>query len=190
MIQIRPHASFSTTVECSACTESMRILSTIRAPCGPHYCRPCLEDLVSAATRDESLFPVRCCRQEIPVDSLAQYVSQTLIQNFRTKTIEFGTPAGDRIYCPTPTCSLFLGPAIPGSTSVFCDRCLVSVCVACKDYTHPRRPCEENMSAIKVKDLAQQEGWQTCPGCGAIVDLTYGCYHITCRCRTEFCYLC
>ena len=38
--------------------------------------------------------------------------------------------------------------------------------------------------------LAESEGWKRCPGCGHLVELSVGCYHMTCRCRYQFCYLC
>ncbi|KAF8155211.1 hypothetical protein K438DRAFT_1621972 [Mycena galopus ATCC 62051] len=32
--------------------------------------------------------------------------------------------------------------------------------------------------------------WQPFSGCSQILDLQQGYYHMTCRCRTEFCYVC
>ncbi|KAI0662640.1 hypothetical protein C8Q70DRAFT_1089640 [Cubamyces menziesii] len=38
--------------------------------------------------------------------------------------------------------------------------------------------------------LAEQTDWKRCPSCGHLIELTIGCYHMTCRCRHQFCYLC
>lgn len=50
--------------------------------------------------------------------------------------------------------------------------------------------CSEDPSAEQVITLGRAEGWARCPGCAQMIELNMGCYHMTCRCRTEFCYLC
>src|SRR5215471_17511232 len=79
-------------VECIICQDMFRITKTFQAPCGDHYCRACLLDLITAATRDETLFPVRCCQQNIPIDNLDRYIDAATLALFRTKSIDFGTP--------------------------------------------------------------------------------------------------
>ncbi|KAL3453499.1 hypothetical protein BJX65DRAFT_125315 [Aspergillus insuetus] len=39
-------------------------------------------------------------------------------------------------------------------------------------------------------NLAKQSGWQQCPQCSHLIELSTGCNHITCRCGFEFCYVC
>ncbi|THH30196.1 hypothetical protein EUX98_g3975 [Antrodiella citrinella] len=41
----------------------------------------------------------------------------------------------------------------------------------------------------KVMTLWAQN-WRRCPKCAVIVELAYGCNHITCRCGTHFCFKC
>jgi hypothetical protein len=38
--------------------------------------------------------------------------------------------------------------------------------------------------------MGETEGWKRCPACHQLIELAHGCYHMTCRCRKEFCYLC
>ncbi|KAL7284060.1 hypothetical protein ACG7TL_001337 [Trametes sanguinea] len=45
----------------------------------------------------------------------------------------------------------------------------------------------EDQDALR---LIKAENWRRCPNCSFIVELTHGCNHITCRCKTEFCFKC
>jgi hypothetical protein len=110
--------------------------------------------------------------------------------SLRAKAAEFGTLSKDRLYCPRPTCSAFLGSTANRTSDIACPRCRTAVCVRCKQAVHPERGCEDNTALEQVKTLALEQHWQTCPGCGQIIDLQQGCFHMTCRCRTEFCYVC
>ncbi|THU83845.1 hypothetical protein K435DRAFT_784054, partial [Dendrothele bispora CBS 962.96] len=177
--------------ECVICGDllSLTFSSYYRAPCEHVYCISCLSDLVTSCLNDESLYPLRCCRKELQVSRLLLLLSPQLRTQFEEKSIEFGTNTLERIYCPNPTCSKFLGSSVVHTSHVTCTRCWTSVCTSCRQPAH-WEDCADNTALQQVKDLATQHGWQTCPGCHAIVELNIGCYHMTCRCRTEFCYLC
>jgi hypothetical protein len=110
--------------------------------------------------------------------------------SFRKKAVEFATVFKDRLYCPRPTCSVFLGSTADHLDNVVCPRCATEVCVTCKQTVHPGEACGESLAVQQVKALAREQHWQTCPGCAQIIDLQQGCYHMTCRCRMEFCYVC
>ncbi|KAL4068180.1 hypothetical protein J3A83DRAFT_4056485, partial [Scleroderma citrinum] len=56
----------------------------------------------------------------------------------------------------------------------------------CKDFAHLFEDCSENKVTLEVKTLANENGWQSCPGCHLIVELSQGCYHMTCRCSVQF----
>ena len=112
-----------------------------------------------------------------------------LLALFQAKSIEFGTSSNMRIYCPNPRCSTFLTP-LRDSSDVMCTRCQITVCTSCKERAHPGEDCAIAASTLQVRLLAKSRGWQTCPGCNGIVELSQGCFHITCRCKEEFCYLC
>lgn len=68
---------------------------------------------------------------------------------------------------------------------------MTAVCTLCKREDHPDYiPCQTDLESAIVLALGQTEGWQRCPGCHRLVELLHGCYHMTCLCRTQFCYLC
>ncbi|KAF8553220.1 hypothetical protein OG21DRAFT_1274303 [Imleria badia] len=167
----------------------------IRAPCGHYYGIDCVTDLFQSATRDETLFPPRCCRQNIPLAQVQLHLSQALVMTFQQKQVEFTTLK--RVYCSAPTCSHFLGPLSEGAfaskvytcPALGCER---RTCGKCReqhsgDWTHACRP---DADAAQVLELGRTAGWARCPGCSQMIELNIGCFHMTCRCRTEFCYLC
>ncbi|KZV76498.1 hypothetical protein PENSPDRAFT_741311 [Peniophora sp. CONT] len=176
--------------ECIICTERRRSSAMYRAPCGDLYCIGCLVDLVEASTRDETLFPLRCCQRPFPEEDILRRLSPRLRAKFSGKAVEYRVPATQRIYCINPVCSAFLGPAGEDSTYLVCLRCETSVCTGCKNEGHPGEMCRENEAVQLLETLAEDNGWRRCAGCNAMVELSQGCYHMTCRCRHQFCYVC
>jgi hypothetical protein len=180
--------------DCVICQDPIRG-TEIRAPCGHYYGIDCVTDLFQSATRDETLFPPRCCRQNIPFAQVQPHLSQTLVTTFQQKEVEFSTLK--RVYCSFPTCSRFLGPLsedISASKVYTCPAsgCGRQTCAKCReqhsgDSTHT---CRLDADANQVLELSRTSGWARCPGCSQMIELHMGCYHMTCRCRTEFCYLC
>ena len=113
-----------------------------------------------------------------------------LVARFRKKSDEFGTV--ERVYCSRRTCSAFLGAATASPTALRCVACGTETCGHCKEAAHPpTRKCVRTAHQdVAVLALGRAEGWQRCPACGHLVELNHGCYHITCLCKKEFCYLC
>ncbi|KAG1727518.1 hypothetical protein EDB19DRAFT_1750159 [Suillus lakei] len=165
----------------------------VRAPCGHFYDIGCITDLFQSATRDESLYPPRCCRQNIPLPQVRPHLTQTVLAEFNLKAQEFGTMK--RVYCAAPTCSRFLGPLHEGFLSkVFTcpsPTCTMTTCGKCRGryegFTHF---CTPDAETEQVLTLSRASGWARCPGCAQMIELNMGCFHMTCRCKTEFCYLC
>ncbi|KAI0192264.1 hypothetical protein EV127DRAFT_44899 [Xylaria flabelliformis] len=172
---------------CTACRDMKHFLDLAQTPCQHDYCRECLDDLFRAAMLDESLFPPRCCRQAIPVDSNCLFLSSDIIQQFENKSLEFST--ANRIYCHQPTCSSFIPPSTIKDGVAECPKCTVHTCITCKGATH-EGDCPADEALQQVLQLSRQEEWQRCPKCSTMIELSTGCFHITCICRAEFCYLC
>ncbi|KAK0480573.1 hypothetical protein IW261DRAFT_1363865 [Armillaria novae-zelandiae] len=178
---------------CSVCLENIEG-HVIAAPCGHVYDASCMEALISAATQDESLFPPRCCRDPIPIESVQSHIDATVLATFKEKSTEFSTPI--RVYCSNPKCSRFLGPKNDGkspSTPLTCS-CTTITCNSCRgNITHGdvfSHSCSSDTLEQEVRALADKKKWATCPGCSNLVELSSGCNHMTCRCGTQFCYHC
>lgn len=146
--------------------------------------------MVDASTRDDSLYPPRCCSKPFSYEALVQIITPELRSVYDVKRVELEVPATNRIFCPNPTCSSFLGSIENADKNINCEKCGTSVCPLCRQASHAGEICSENAAIMEVRELARREHWQTCPGCKAVIELYQGCYHITCRCRAQFCYLC
>ncbi|KAI0361832.1 hypothetical protein OH77DRAFT_1418090 [Trametes cingulata] len=162
--------------------------SIIHAPCGDTYDVDCIVDLFRAAVADESLFPPACCRKPFDMAQVRKYLDEDLQRLFDKKKVEFGTK--NRVYCHVPTCSTFLGAATLTPSNLQCTTCWRQTCGHCKAASHALSIRCTSAEDATVVALAEQEGWKRCPGCGHLVELSIGCYHMTCRCRYAFCYLC
>ncbi|KAF8189939.1 hypothetical protein K438DRAFT_1832370 [Mycena galopus ATCC 62051] len=112
------------------------------------------------------------------------------------------------IYCPHNGCDEEfdaddVAPAPSGvnhaATLVQCPRCRGSLCKSCKVVWHDNLTCvqyqalplnERAPEDVAFANLAAQEKWRRCPKCSAMVELKFGCNHITCVCKHHFCYQC
>ncbi|EAU87331.2 IBR domain-containing protein [Coprinopsis cinerea okayama7 len=190
-------------VACVSCDDKHRIGSMLKSSCnGDHYwCSACLASVIEVFLRDESLYPLRCCQTPLAKDDVSYYLNNpSLFRRFEEKMREYDVPTKDRVYCSTPTCSAFLGSALtlrgatlyyfnmPASTT--CRSCSGATCIDCRKPAHRGDTCTQNETVAQLRALAREVGWQTCPGCSAVVELHHGCNHMTCRCRTQFCYAC
>ncbi|KOS20501.1 hypothetical protein ESCO_005344 [Escovopsis weberi] len=172
---------------CTACRDSFPASEMARCPCSHEYCGDCLRELFSAAMKDESLFPPRCCRQPIPLEANQTFLTAKIQDDFRAKSIEYGTP--NRTYCHEPTCSAFISTRFIFGDRAYCDQCGAVTCTTCKGAAHDE-DCSEDASTQEVLRLARENGWQRCQGCKSMVELNTGCNHMTCRCGSQFCYIC
>lgn len=166
--------------ECIACREFVQSSQTIKTSCRPEshtYCITCLSALVEQATKDETLFPPRCCKQAIPVDLFKRRLSPTLIQTYEEKLVEFNFPAEARTYCSRPECCRFIVPGHITFNLAWCPSCGRSTCTSCKQQGHPGR-CSEDPDIAPTLTLARENGWRRCI-CGRMLERMDGCNHMT-----------
>ena len=181
------------TVECISCFDEVTLNKVLRAPCKHNYCLSCLAILVNESIKDESRFPLRCCKKKVPTTRILKHLEdQDIKRNLSAKMREYATPQSQRLYCPAKEChSTFLGAASSfNSQSVPCPACHQASCKWCRRSMHEESPCVEDEATHELREAAKLEGWQTCPGCKAVVQRLSGCNSIKCRCGVNFCYLC
>ncbi|KAF5535507.1 IBR finger domain-containing protein [Fusarium mexicanum] len=174
------------TRECIACNDRFPPLALLQTPCSHDYCRECLLSLVRSSLQDETLIPPRCCGQNIPIKQ-GRWLSPELVGQFKAKKLEFET--SNRTYCSEPSCSTFVPPAFISGDGATCPKCSRVTCIHCKGLHHID-VCPSDTAAQQVLQLADENGWQQCFKCRRLVELNYGCYHITCLCKAQFCYIC
>ncbi|KAM5533558.1 hypothetical protein V8D89_012774 [Ganoderma adspersum] len=183
--------------ECVTCMDRIHGPS-IRAPCGHYYDVGCMGQLFETATKDESLFPPSCCRRPIPLTSVWGHLSDRLQSTFEEKRKEFTVQ--NRVYCAKPSCSRFLAAqqdrshTLRDQPSRKCPApgCGTITCLRCKNEVKPgsKHLCADSEVDKSALKLAKDVGWARCPGCATMIEHNRGCYHMTCRCKAQFCYRC
>ncbi|KAF4439623.1 IBR finger domain [Fusarium acutatum] len=162
------------TRECIACNDRFPPLALSRSPCSHEYCRECIVGLVRSSLQDETLFPPRCCGQNIPVTK-GRWFSPGLVGQFQAKKLEFDTP--NRTYCNEPSCSTFVPPQFIAGETATCPRCRRRTCVHCKGQYHSG-VCPSDAASQQILELAAENGWQRCYACHRVVELEIGCNHM------------
>ncbi|KAF2806990.1 uncharacterized protein BDZ99DRAFT_354860, partial [Mytilinidion resinicola] len=154
----------------------------------PHnYCRECLLEWFNKALEDTIVFPPKCCRNPIPLDLCKHVFPYDLIERIEEKEVELSTP--NPTYCAHSTCGRFIRPDYHRNDLARCPHCSQETCTLCKAPAH-RGLCPDDPATKALMDTASEKKWQRCFNCKEMVELNTGCYHMTCRCKAEFCYLC
>lgn len=176
--QAKAFDKFSDEHQCSVCFGDYRATSMLSLPCGDRYCVDCLKTLFLNATTDETLFPPRCCRQPIPLQYIQRELSSDELNTFHNSAVEFSTK--DRTYCSNVRCGKFILPTKITGDRAECPVCFTETCAACKAAFHEGDDCPADPALQATISLAQEQGWQRCYACRAMVELDYGCNHMTC----------
>jgi len=104
-----------------------------------------------------------------------------------------------RYYCHNRQCSTLLQLDETDEPRATCPLCKMVVCVPCKTQWHNDLTCEEYQALPPdvrspedrlLIQLAKEKKWRRCKDCGRIIELAYGCNHMTCPCGTHFCFKC
>ncbi|KXS95993.1 hypothetical protein AC578_8103 [Pseudocercospora eumusae] len=180
----------ATEYTCSVCGDRYPSAQTIKVECEHRYCIDCAKGLFRRATKDETLFPPRCCKKSIDPLLVKRHMSADEVDAFDAAAVEFSTV--DKVYCSNRSCGKFIPPALIESRTraARCGQCGFYTCSMCKNEQHLKTDCPDDPALRETRELAKQMGWQTCPRCPTVVQLRSGCHHMTCRCQAHFCYVC
>jgi len=183
------------TEKCDSCGEK---LVEYYLPCNHKYCFVCLEKLFRTSLTDRSLLPPKCCRLEIDPYIGKKFFNDKEYEKFTQLILECS--AVEKMYCPETTCSSFILLGDFQDLKLFnCPSCKVEICFNCRRQSHPSLTCLEKSEEISLSEkeenemiekIKEENKWATCRNCKRIIELKGGCYHITCVCKKEFCYLC
>lgn len=163
-------------IDCVACGDGKPEWDLMLATCGDRYCKACVRTLFDHATRDESLYPPRCCREPIPLSIARQYLEEDLVIRFERKAIEFST--SERTYCHDAGCSTFIPPEHIDGDKAICPECSLLTCKVCKTAAH-ENDCPEDPALEGLMAVAAAAGYQQCYQCKRLVELNVGCNHMT-----------
>lgn len=188
---------------CNICCEEKPLLIMITMKCSHKFCSHCLRVYVDGKVQSCQV-PVRCpepgCKYYISATECRSFLPFTSFESLEKALAEANLLHSDRIYCPFPDCSVLLDPhkclsarasssSQSDSSRVECPVCQRFICVDCTVPWHSSMRCEDfqnlpeeerDASDITLHRLAQNKRWKRCQQCRRMIELTHGCYHMTC----------
>lgn len=188
-VSLEPPTPQPTSYECTSCFDDVPENKAVDVPCRHKYCLPCFSQLVLTAISNEATFPPKCCLQAIPKKTLRDHLSPRALAQFNEKALEYAIAVGNRYYCISPKCAKWIDTRIARRRNgiLECPHCAIKLCTTCRGPEHPsNEDCPQDYGLGSTLDQAERAGWRRCYSCRAIVELTSGCRHITCKCRAEF----
>uniref|UniRef100_A0A5B7BLC9 RBR-type E3 ubiquitin transferase n=1 Tax=Davidia involucrata TaxID=16924 RepID=A0A5B7BLC9_DAVIN len=198
---------------CSICCEEKPMPMMITLKCSHEFCSHCMKTYVDGKVQSSQV-PIRCpqlrCKYCIATTECRSFLPVNSYESLERALAEANVLNSDKIYCPFPNCSVLLDPHECLSTRVSsssqsdnscveCPVCQRFICVECGVPWHTSMSCEEYQNLpleerdagdITLHRLAQNNRWRRCQQCRRMIELTHGCYHMTCWCGHEFCYSC
>ncbi|CZR65838.1 uncharacterized protein PAC_15738 [Phialocephala subalpina] len=183
--------SDSGTRECVSCLDDFEGGDMIKLTCHS-YCADCFQRLISTALEAETQWPVKCCLNTIPSETILPHLDATTKEKFEQRSAEWSIPTSDRIYCAHSGCNSWIPPKKVNKqhNTARCLQCSKRTCVSCRGVSHHGSDCPQDPALQQTISLAELEGWKRCYQCHAFVEHNKGCRHMTCRCKAEFCYIC
>nr|KJB66998.1 hypothetical protein B456_010G169300 [Gossypium raimondii] len=156
----------------------------------------------SPAKGDKSLENCSICCEDKPTLMMINIKCSHKFCSHCMRTYVYGKLQSSQngIYCPYRNCSILLDPReclSAGASSstqsdnscVECPVCRRFICVECGVPWHSSTSCEEyqnlpleerDAADITLHLLAQNKRWKPCQQCTRMIELTQGCYHMTC----------
>ncbi|KAK2019924.1 IBR domain-containing protein [Colletotrichum eremochloae] len=177
-------------VECVSCLDDFDKKDMVKVICHS-YCRDCFERLIATAVQNEQQWPPKCCLNEIPFRTILRYVNKDLGKTYKDRSSEWKIPVSERIHCNQPDCGIWIRPdhVNPGLGIARCANAHWT-CTICRGPQHDNSDCPQDRDLALTNALAEEEGWQHCSQCHALVEHLAACQHMTCRCGYQFCYVC
>lgn len=201
---------------CPICLEGKNRIDIFRvSECLHSFCLSCIVQHAVVKVQAGQV-PVRCphvgCNKTLDLAQCQTILSPKWFDLLNKRIIEVNMPESERVYCPFPKCSALMNrkdllASIDGASSSTlllatpsrCVECIRMFCVECRVPWHTAMSCQQyqqlppnlrDAQDAKLYQLAENHKWQRCKKCKRMIELAEGCYHMTCRCGYEFCYLC
>ncbi len=161
---------------CIVCGDPGLYADLVKAPCEHSYCTDCITGFFEAGVKDGSVFPPKCCGQEIPLSIAAAYLSEDLVTKVNERAQANTSP--NATYCAQPYCSVYIPPSNVELGHGTCPKCSTRTCCRCRKEAR-FGDCVKDEDLERVRELAKKEGWQACYDCNALIELNFGCNHMT-----------
>eukprot|EP01018_Ginkgo_biloba_P029308 Gb_23736 [translate_table: standard] len=206
----------SGTEDCLICCENKAPWEMVTVKCFHRFCSHCMGRYVDSKLQACHV-PIRCpqmgCEHYISAEECKAFLPADSYESLLKTLAEANIPDSKKVYCPFPNCSALLDkghdssarastsshPEVTTIGCVECPECRRLFCADCCVPWHSSISCEEYQSLpaderesedVTLHRLAQNKRWRRCQECRRMIELTQGCFHMTCWCGHEFCYAC
>jgi len=171
------------TADCGACGDTKPEKDTIKLECSHVYCKDCIVDLFRFAVhKDTSLFPPRCCKTTIPLDTNENGVKgcsillpEEILTEVNRKKAE--QEKAQQTPCSGADCDHVIPKGNISGGVATCDLCDTKTCTVCEHEAHQGLCAEDDDTKILMA-TAGKVMWQQCTKCKNLVELDTGCFHI------------
>ncbi|KPI45939.1 uncharacterized protein AB675_420 [Cyphellophora attinorum] len=160
---------------CASCYDPRARYSPVKLLCSHWYCDVCIKYIVQNAL--EGGHRAQCCRQEISVENIKSILPATLVKKYKNWLMEASYTRP--VFCADSCDGRVLGEQSEQKKNMLCSTCGKGTCMHCRKRQH-EGICQIDEPDEDLKAAAAANGWNTCPGCSALIELTHGCYHMTC----------
>ncbi|KAI4628792.1 hypothetical protein J4E83_003345 [Alternaria metachromatica] len=178
-----PELEPEATADCGACGDTKPEKDTIKLECSHVYCKDCIVDLFRFAVhKDTSLFPPRCCKATIPLDTNENGVKgcsvllpAELLTEVNEKKAE--QEKAQETPCSGADCDHVIPKENISGGVATCNICDTETCTVCEHEAH-KGLCAEDDDTKILMATAGKVMWQQCTKCKNLVELDTGCFHI------------
>ena len=165
--------------KCNTCMDVVPHKNTLTLECKPEahtYCRTCLTDFFKSALVNTNLFPPRCCKIPVLLETCRAMLPKDLTKDFDLKVEELSTP--NPMHRWNANYSKFIRPNDVKAEVGTCAYCKDKTCVRCKRKAHVGL-CPSDPHVQLLMDVAKRSRWQQCTKCSNMVELAQVCSHMT-----------
>ncbi len=165
--------------ECKICMQDVFASNIGQFGCAHAWCGDCLTEAFKLAIKNESSYPVRCCKKlpsiALDHDSVKALVASEILSALTAKVIEYETK--DRTYCHDPKCSTFIPSQDPPHRAGICPSCKKLSCTECKkEYSLLGDCCTSGDTNDEAFELWRKESKAApCPTCHRVILISRGC---------------
>lgn len=161
---------------CTSCGDE-NDTTCFNAPCKHSYCDDCLASYMKSALEPDGTFPPQCCNLPITLQLARAHLHHDLVKRYEEKHAEI--VAACPLLCAQPGCCVVISLEKVVEDLAYCLACNNYTCTRCRLLEHKDTPCPTDAEQEDLMKLAKEKGWQACFRCKNMIELNFGCNHMT-----------
>lgn len=147
------------------------------APCKHGYCDECLASYVKSALEPDGNFPPGCCNLPITLQSARPHLHYDWVKSYEERYAEIN--AACSLLCARPGCCVVIPQEKIVEGLGHCTACNNYTCTRCRLQKYRDKLCPTDAEQEDLLKLAKEKGWCRCYRCNNMIELNFGCNHMT-----------